>query len=130
MALEPEVRELFQGKNFGTVSVHLPSGRISSNVMWVDADDDHVLFNTEVHRTKFTALEKDPTVTVLVWERDNPNRYAEVRGHVASTERGPAARAHIDALAQKYLGRDYPAPIQSERVIVRVEPERQRVKPG
>ena len=53
--------------------------------------------------------------------------YVEVRGTVVETIRGPEARAHIDALAQKYFGRDYdPANIQSERVILRIRPDVQR----
>jgi PPOX class probable F420-dependent enzyme len=128
MSLDPDVKALFQAKNFGTVSVHLPSGAVSTQVMWVDADDDHVVFNTEVHRAKYKAVQADPRVTVTVWDADNPYHYAEVRGRVISTETGPAAKDHIDALAKKYMGSDsYPNPIQSERVIVRVEPDRQRV---
>ena len=38
---------------------------------------------------------------------------------------GDEARQHIDQLSQRYLGQDYQAPIQSERVIVRIEPIRQ-----
>ncbi len=113
------------GKNFGTVCFHLPSGKIASNVMWVDADDEHVIFNTEVHRAKFRALQADPRVTVMIWQADNPYAFAEVRGVVAETVTGDEARAHIDALAQRYLGRDYPGEIESERVIVKVRPEQQ-----
>ena len=44
------------------------------------------------------------------------------------TVRGPVARAHIDRLSRKYRGRDYdPARITSERVILRIVPEVQRV---
>ncbi len=50
--LEPAIRDLFTGKNFGTLSVHLPNGQIASNVMWADATDEYVLINTEVHRPK------------------------------------------------------------------------------
>jgi PPOX class probable F420-dependent enzyme len=129
MSVEPAVKELFQAKNFGSVSVRLPSGSIGTTVMWVDADDEHIVFNTEVHRAKYKALESDPTVTVTAWDAENPYHYAEVRGKVVSTETGPPAKAHIDALAKKYMGvDDYPNPIQSERVIVRVAPERQRVQ--
>ena len=129
MAIDSEVKELFQAKNFGAVSVHLPSGDVSTQVMWVDADDDHVVFNTEVHRAKYRAIEADPRVTVLVWDSKNPYRYAEVRGRVASTETGPAAKAHIDALAEKYTGSTtYQGKIESERVIVRVQPDRVRLK--
>ncbi len=94
-----------------------------THVMWVDADDEHVLINTEVHRAKFKAVERDPRVTVMVWEKENPYTYAEVRGRVVELVRGPEARAHIDALARKYTGADYQTPIQSERVILRIAPD-------
>ena len=126
--LDPVIRDFAHGKNFGSISFHLPNGSISTHVMWVDADDDHVLINTEVHRTKFKAVERDPRVTVTVWEREDPYTYAEVRGRVVETVRGPDARAHIDALAQKYRGRDYDSSIiRSERVILRIAPDVQHI---
>ena len=125
--LDPRVRGLAQAQNFATLSVILRSGRPMTHVMWVDADEDHVLINTEAHRAKFRAVERDPRVTVTVWQRDDPYTYAEVRGQVVSTVRGPEARAHIDSLSRKYRGRDYDdAAITSERVILRIAPERVR----
>lgn len=127
--LDPSIRELAStGSNFGTVCVQLPSGDIASHVMWVDADDDHMLFNTEVHRAKFRALEVGSPVTMTVWKQDNPYAYAEVRGHVVDTITGPEARAHIDHLSRRYMGHDYANAIQSERVIVKVAPDRQRAQ--
>ena len=127
MALDPVVKELAQGKNFAALTVHLPSGDAATHVMWIDADDDHLVFNTEVGRAKFRAIEADPRVTIAVWDADNPYHYAEVRGRVVATDDGPAAREHIDALAKKYMGLDdYPNPIATRRVIVKVRPDRQR----
>ncbi len=40
--------------------------------------------------------------------------------------RGPEARANIDALSVRYTGNEYGAPVQSERVILKIAPERQR----
>jgi PPOX class probable F420-dependent enzyme len=125
--LDPAIKRLAsEGANFGTVSVVLPSGRIATHVMWVDADDEHVVFNTEVHRAKFTALDANPNVTVTVWRADDPYAYAEVRGRVVDRVTGQPARDHIDALARRYTGADYAGRIESERVIVKVAPERQR----
>jgi PPOX class probable F420-dependent enzyme len=125
--LDPAIKKLAStGKNFGTVCVMLPNGQIASHVMWVDADDEHMIFNTEVHRAKFKALEANPQVTLSIWDADNAYAYAEVRGHVTETIRGDEARAHIDALSQRYLGTDYRNQIQSERVIVKIAPDRQR----
>jgi len=128
-SVDPRVRELAQAANFAALTVNLPSGRSMTHVMWVDADDGHVLINTEVHRAKFAAVERDPRVTVMVWVIDDPYTYAEVRGRVVETVRGPVARAHIDALSQKYRSRDYdPSMIKSERVILRIAPDVQHVR--
>ena len=122
--VDPDVRALAQGPNFAAFTVRLASGAAMTHMMWVDADDEHVLINTEVHRTKFRAVERDPRVTVMIWDREDPYSYIEVRGRVVRTTRGPEARSHIDALARKYLGRDYDAArIRSERVILRIAPE-------
>ncbi len=124
--LDPVIRDLARGKNFGSISFHLPSGAIATHVMWVDADDDHLLINTEIHRAKYTSITADPNVTVAVWSSENPYQYAEVRGTVAGEIRGPEARAHIDALSHKYTSGDYQGDIQSERVILQIAPVRQR----
>jgi PPOX class probable F420-dependent enzyme len=128
-AVDPGVRELAQAANFAVLTVLLRSGVPMSHVMWVDADDDHVLINTEVHRAKFKAVERDPRVTVTIWERGDPYSYAEVRGRVVETVRGPEAREHIDALSRKYRGLNYdPSRIASERVILRIAPDVQHVR--
>lgn len=126
--LDATVRELARRPNFACLSVVLRSGWPLTHVMWVDADSDHLLLNTEVHRAKFRAIERDPRVTVTIWEREDPYRYAEVRGRVVETVRGPEARAHIDALSRKYRGRDYDErSIRSERVVLRIAPTVQHV---
>ena len=123
--LEPAIRDLARDKNFAALSVRMPNGQIGTHVMWVDADDEHVLINTEIHRAKFKGMQADPNVTVMIWKLDDPYSYAEVRGVVSGTVGGQEARDHIDALSQKYNGKPYPNEITSERVIVQITPERQ-----
>lgn len=127
--LDPRVRELAQGPNFAAVTTLLPSGRFQTQPIWVTADDDHILLNTEVHRTKFKNVERDPRITVMIWDHENPYHYAEVRGRVVETIRGEQARRMIDELSMKYTGHPYaPGNIQSERVILVIAPEEQRVQ--
>jgi PPOX class probable F420-dependent enzyme len=122
------VRKLAGGPNFAAFTVNLPSGRAMTHVVWVGLDGDELLVNTEVHRAKFKAVEADPRVTLTIWDADDPYTFAEVRGHVERTTRGPAARAHIDALSRKYRGKDYdPTRITSERVILHIAPDVQRL---
>ena len=124
--LDTAARDLARGKNFAALTTLLPSGQPSTQVMWVDADDDHVLINTETGRQKFVNVSKDPRVTVTVIDADNPYRYAEIRGRVVETVGGAQARDHIDALAQKYTGGPYAGEIATERVIFKIAPERVR----
>jgi PPOX class probable F420-dependent enzyme len=117
------VRELAKGKNFATFTTLRADGHPATQVMWVDCDDEFVLINTEKHRRKYTNVQRDPRVTVTIWNAENPYQYVEVRGIVEEFVEGPAARAHIDELAWRYVGRPYdPAIIRSERVVLKVRP--------
>ena len=88
-SVEPGIRALAREANFAAFTVLLGSGQPMTHVMWVDAEDDHVLINTEVHRAKFLAIQRDPRVTVTIWQRDDPYHFAEVRGQVVETVTGP-----------------------------------------
>ena len=99
-----------------------------THVMWVHADDEHVLVNTEVHRQKYKNVQRDPRVTITIMDRENPYGFVEVRGRVVDEVRGPAARSDIDDLSQKYMGAPYGTEIESERVILKIQPERQLVR--
>jgi PPOX class probable F420-dependent enzyme len=121
MRIDADLKKLANGANFAALTTLGPDGTPSTHVMWVDADDDHVLVNTEVHRQKYKNVQRDPRVAITVMDRDNPYRYVEARGRVVGEVRGDDARADIDTLSRKYNGADYTTPIQSERVILRIE---------
>lgn len=123
--LHDKVRTLAEGANFAALTTVLPDGQPQTHIMWVGCDDEHIIINTEVHRRKFKNVERDPRVTVTIWDADNPYSFVEVRGRVVDTVTGDEARGNIDALSQKYMGRDYASDIQSERVILRIAPDRQ-----
>ena len=123
--LDEKIRALATGKNIAAVSTLMPDGTPQTTPLWVDADDEHLLLNTEVHRQKVKNIGRDPRITVTIIDAENPYLYGEVRGEVVETITGPEARAHIDALSRKYTGADYANPIQSERVILKVTPHRQ-----
>jgi PPOX class probable F420-dependent enzyme len=90
--LHPKVVELARGKNFAALTTLLPDGHPQTQVMWVDAEDDNLLINTEVHRQKFKNIERDQRVTLTIWNREDPYSFVEVRGEVVDNEKGPRAR--------------------------------------
>jgi PPOX class probable F420-dependent enzyme len=129
VAIDPEVRELAQGRNFAAFTSLLPGGAPMTHLMWVDCDENHILVNTEVHRGKYKNVVQDPRVSVMIMDSDDDQRYADVTGRVVERITGPEAREHIEKLAHRYMGHPFSASlIRSERVILRIEPDRQRVR--
>jgi PPOX class probable F420-dependent enzyme len=124
----PMVLELARGQNFAALTTLLPGGHPQTQVMWVDVNEQHLLINTEVHRQKFRNVERDPRVTVTIWDKDDPYRFVEVRGEVVEKVKGTEAREHIDELSHKYRGEPYQTPIRSQRVVLRIAPLRQVIR--
>jgi PPOX class probable F420-dependent enzyme len=126
--LDDATKTLAQGPTIAAVTTLLPDGTPMTHPLWVDADDEFLLLNTEVGRQKHRNVERDPRISVTMWDAANPYAYVEVRGEVAEEVRGPEARAHIDQLSHKYHGVDYQGEITTERVILKVRPTRENVR--
>lgn len=124
--LESAIRDLAQGKNFAALTVIPKSGHPMTHIMWVDADDNYLLINTELGRAKATAMDNDARVTVAIFDAINPYHYSEVRGRVVSSTAGQEAADHINALSLKYTGGEYRFGPTDKRIIYRIEPFRQR----
>jgi PPOX class probable F420-dependent enzyme len=120
------VRELLDKPNHAVVSTLNDDGTIHSTVVWASAEGEHVLLNSALGRKWPKNLDRDPRVTVTVYDQANPYEYVEIRGRAESTLDG--ADEHIDHLAKVYLGADtYPFRQPGEqRVKITVTPERVR----
>ncbi|MEU0049514.1 PPOX class F420-dependent oxidoreductase [Streptomyces sp. NPDC006184] len=126
-ALSDRVKSLLDGTVFIVVGTLQPDGSPQMSPVWVKRDGDDVLFSTTVDRRKYRNLERDPRVTVVVMNPEQPYEYAEIRGVAEMTTEG--GRQLIDELSRKYTGKDYadfnPASAQdAERVVVRIRPRK------
>ncbi len=125
MPLDDDTVRLAKGPNLATVVTLMPDGQPQALLTWVDTDGDNLLVNTEPQRQRARNLRRDPRITVLIHSAESPWDWSEVRGHVASTVDGDEARAHIDALSNKYVGTDYANPIGPEgRIILVIAPDK------
>ena len=120
------VRQLLEQPNHAVVSTLNDDGTVHSAVVWMDTQDGQLAVNTAVGRKWPSNLERDPRVTVVVYDQDNPYDYVEVVGQAQGSTDG--ADEHIDGLAKKYLGRDsYPFRQPGEqRITYRISPQRVR----
>jgi PPOX class probable F420-dependent enzyme len=103
----------------------MPDGTPQVQPVWCSFDGTHILVNTAKGRQKYRNMVRRPAVTILAIDPDNDSRWLEVRGTVVGeTEAG--ADAHIDALAQLYMGVDtYPFRQAGEvRVLFKIAPQR------
>jgi PPOX class probable F420-dependent enzyme len=100
-------QELLSNPNYATVATTNRDGSLHQTVIWISAEGDAVAINSAVGRLWPTNLERDPHVSVLVQETNNPYHFLEIRGTATASREG--ADDHIDALAKKYMGEDeYP----------------------
>lgn len=115
---------LNEKKAFANLATTMPDGSPQVTPVWIDYTGGVVRVNTAKDRVKAHNMELGAKVAMSILDPDNPYRYIQIRGHVSSVnEQG--ADAHIDSLAQKYLGKDkYPYSQPGEtRVIYEITPD-------
>ncbi|ELY44331.1 PPOX class F420-dependent oxidoreductase [Natronorubrum sulfidifaciens] len=125
-SIPTEFQDLFEKQTFAHVATLLPNGAPHVTPVWIDydADAERLLVNTERDRRKEKNVRNDPRVAVSMTDPDNPYRMLSVTGEVDDLTTD-GAREHIDDLAHRYMGEDeYPNPIETERVIISISPER------
>ncbi|MFF9377148.1 PPOX class F420-dependent oxidoreductase [Streptomyces griseoluteus] len=126
-ALSDRLKSLLDTPVFVVVGTIQPDGSPQMSPVWVKRDGDDVLISTTVGRRKEKNLRRDPRVTVVVVDPENPYEYAEIRGTAELTTEG--GQALIDELSLKYTGKKYaefnPASANdAERVVVRITPRK------
>jgi PPOX class probable F420-dependent enzyme len=123
--LPDEVVRLASGRHVATVVTLMPDGQAQAQLTWVDTDGQHLLVNTQPFRQRVRNLRRDPRITVLIHSCGDPWDWVEVRGRVVDTTGGSEAIQHVQALAHRYLGRDYQNPDWPQgRVILRIAAEK------
>ena len=123
--IPPAAFPMLDAAEFATIATMNPNGYPHLSVVWVARDGDDLLVSTIKGRRKYLNMERDPRVTILVYPRDNPYSYVEVRGTVTMVEEG--GRELIDRLNQEYTGTDRylgDDGTDNVRVVCRITPDK------
>ena len=118
---EEHVR-LLKGRNFAVVGTVGDDCVPQLTVNWIDWDGERVVVNTAEGRVKPRNLRRNPTVSVCVYNYDNPYQFLSITGTAELSHEG--AEEHINELSHRYFGRDYHYVDGETRVIVRITPQR------
>ncbi len=123
MDLPDELIDLMRRPSTCFVATTMPDGSPQMTQTWIDTDGEHVLINTVQGFQKVRNVSRDPRVALSVSDPANPSRYVAVRGRVVDGTTDGAA-AHIETLAQRYLGGPYPwfGGRDQVRVLLRIAP--------
>jgi PPOX class probable F420-dependent enzyme len=128
--LTEEAKELLRQPVLGSLATITHDGTPQLTPLWVDADGGDIVVNTAEGRAKPANIRRNPHVALSVIDPKDPYNVVVVRGTVTElTTEG--ADAHIDTLAQKYLGADkYPFRQPGEvRLKIRIRPDRVVMQP-
>jgi PPOX class probable F420-dependent enzyme len=121
-SLPDKAKKLLDDANFVVVATSNTDGSPQTSVLWATYDGDDILLSTVQGRKKETNWLRDPRASVLILDRDDPDRYVEVRGTVSmTTDNGPEL---IERLSQIYEGQAFTGDEGTDRVrvVVRVRP--------
>ncbi|MET7396407.1 PPOX class F420-dependent oxidoreductase [Dactylosporangium sp. NPDC005572] len=117
------LRALLDRKAFLVLGTVNPDGGPQSSVIWARYDGDELVFSTIRGRRKTRNMERDPRVSICVYDPANPYRYVEVRGTVTLTEEGGPEL--INELSLAYDGVPFTEKVPGvTRVVCRVTPSK------
>jgi PPOX class probable F420-dependent enzyme len=102
VSLNDAVRKLLDEPNYAVLGTINPDGSPQTSLVWLGRDGDDVVISTAARRRKERNIQRDPRVSLSVWDRADPERYAEIRG-LAAIQPDPGRELAVE-LAEKYEG--------------------------
>jgi hypothetical protein len=85
--------------------------------MWFEFDGERLRFTHTNKRAKFRNLQHNPSMSLAVFDPQEPRHHIEVRGHLEEVIEDPSG-AFYDHLHQRYLGEGMIPPDAADRVIL------------
>jgi PPOX class probable F420-dependent enzyme len=84
--------------------------------MWFLYDGEHLRFTHTTKRAKFRNLQRNPSMSLMVFDPDDPQTYIEVRGQLVEVVPDPEGALYV-TLGQRYGNPDQqPPPDRADRV--------------
>ena len=103
---------------FGSLGTIRPDDTVQVNPMWFEYDGEHVRFTHTNKRGKFRNLQRNPSMSLLLIDPDDPQSYLEVRGRLVETLADPEGDYYV-RLGRRYGDPDTePPPDKADRVVL------------
>ena len=112
--LDPVYKRLLDEPVTAVLAVMAGDGRPNLTPVWFGYEGDHVILNFAEHRKKTEWVRRDPRVTILLMNPENPYHWVSLRAtvdrevHEDDPAEGHLATETIDAAWTKYTGNPPP----------------------
>ena len=111
--LDPIYRQLLDRPITVTLGLIGPDGRPNLTPMWFDYEDDKVLVNTASHRAKCEWIRRQPRLTILLVNPDNPYHWMQIKCSVEKElcewePGGDKVTRQLDKIWTRYTGNPPP----------------------
>jgi PPOX class probable F420-dependent enzyme len=126
VSLNDAVRKLLDDPNPAVLATINPDGSPQTSVIWVGRDGDELVISSAAGRRKDRNIRRDQRVSLSVYDQDDPEQYAEIRGTATVTE--DIGRKLAVRLAEEYEGPGagqafLDLPPEVVRVVIRITPQ-------
>ena len=117
--LDPIYKQLLDKPVVMVLAVIGADGRPGLTPMWFDYEDDHILINTAEQRPKCKWIRKNPHLTLLLLNPENPYHWVSIKCTVAEEileEDDPSVTTQLDKIWTKYTGEEPPYALRAPSI--------------
>ena len=118
-----DLRPLLESPLFGSLGTIRPDDTVQVNPMWYEFDGTHIRFTHTTKRAKYRNLQRNPAMSLLIIDPDDPQRYLEVRGRLVEAIPDPEGAFYV-RLADRYGMPEEPPADRADRVVLVMSVER------
>jgi PPOX class probable F420-dependent enzyme len=123
-SIPEDLRDLLDRPLFAALGTVRPDNTVQVNPMWFDFNGKYVKFTHTTNRAKFRNLRRNPSMSVLIVDPDDPMRYIELRGALVKVEPDATGDFYVH-LGRRYGNPDQqPPPDSADRVILHMSVDR------
>ena len=111
-----DLAPLLERPLFAALGTVRPDDTVQVNPMWFLYDGEHLRFTHTTKRAKFRNLQRNPSMSLMIFDPDDPQIYIELRGRLVEVVPDPEGRLYV-RLGQRYGNPDQgPPPDKADRV--------------
>lgn len=124
VSIPEDLHDLIDRPLFAALGTIRPDNTVQVNPMWFDFDGEHLRFTHTTYRAKFRNLQRNPAMSLLVTDPNDPQRYIEARGALVRVEPDRTGAFYVH-LGRRYGNPDQqPPPDATDRVILYMSVEK------